>query len=154
MGAGASTAEKANSVSVTPAAPTKPGTPAAPTKETYAAREQNPVEHAVKEYGKDSHGMLSKLAAAEQTDEHAVPELQGAIFCGHLVADLDSVAGAIGAAELYGGVAVRAALAPVTLSDAHSAVRHTATTTQDSAAHCCLTLHCCRTTQHHTHHHT
>ena len=39
--------------------------------------------------------------------EH-IPELKDAIFCGHLVADLDSVAGAIGAAELYGGVAARA----------------------------------------------
>jgi len=29
--------------------------------------------------------------------------LKNAIFCGHIVTDLDSVAGAIGAAELYGG---------------------------------------------------
>jgi hypothetical protein len=28
----------------------------------------------------------------------------GAIFCGHLVTDLDSIAGSIGAAELYGKV--------------------------------------------------
>lgn len=34
--------------------------------------------------------------------------LSDAIFCGHLVTDLDSIAGAIGAAELYGGVAARA----------------------------------------------
>jgi manganese-dependent inorganic pyrophosphatase len=34
--------------------------------------------------------------------------LEGAIFCGHLVTDLDSIAGAIGAAELYGGVPARA----------------------------------------------
>ena len=32
--------------------------------------------------------------------------LEGAIFCGHLVTDLDSVAGAIGAAALYGGTPV------------------------------------------------
>jgi len=31
-----------------------------------------------------------------------------AIFCGHLVTDLDSIAGAIGAAELYGGIPARA----------------------------------------------
>lgn len=29
--------------------------------------------------------------------------LQGAVFCGHLVTDLDSIAGAIGASKLYGG---------------------------------------------------
>jgi len=45
--------------------------------------------------------------------EVAVPEfipnaLSGAIFCGHLVTDMDSIAGAIGAAELYGGIAARA----------------------------------------------
>ena len=34
--------------------------------------------------------------------------LSGAIFVGHLMTDLDSIAGAIGAAELYGGVAGRA----------------------------------------------
>ncbi len=28
--------------------------------------------------------------------------LEGAIFCGHLMTDLDSIAGAIGASELYG----------------------------------------------------
>jgi hypothetical protein len=47
------------------------------------------------------------LATAEAVELH-VPELKGAIFCGHLVADLDSVAGAIGAAALYGGVPARA----------------------------------------------
>lgn len=34
--------------------------------------------------------------------------LSESIFCGHLVTDLDSIAGAIGAAELYGGIAARA----------------------------------------------
>lgn len=38
-----------------------------------------------------------------------IPHILGdAIFCGHLVTDLDSIAGAIGAAELYGGMAARA----------------------------------------------
>lgn len=41
--------------------------------------------------------------------EHYVPlALSDAIFCGHLVTDLDSIAGAIGAAELYGGIPARA----------------------------------------------
>jgi inorganic pyrophosphatase/exopolyphosphatase len=35
-------------------------------------------------------------------------QIAGAIFCGHLVADLDSIAGAIGAATLYGGIPARA----------------------------------------------
>jgi inorganic pyrophosphatase/exopolyphosphatase len=34
--------------------------------------------------------------------------LTSAIFCGHLVTDLDSIAGSIGAAELYGGIPARA----------------------------------------------
>lgn len=34
--------------------------------------------------------------------------LSDAIFCGHLVTDMDSIAAAIAAAELYGGVAARA----------------------------------------------
>jgi manganese-dependent inorganic pyrophosphatase len=34
--------------------------------------------------------------------------LSDSIFCGHLVTDLDSIAGAIGAAELYGGIPARA----------------------------------------------
>jgi inorganic pyrophosphatase/exopolyphosphatase len=36
------------------------------------------------------------------------PLLEDAIFCGHLVTDMDSIAGAIGAADLYGGIAARA----------------------------------------------
>jgi len=35
-------------------------------------------------------------------------ELAGAVFCGHVMTDLDSIAGAIGAAYLYGGDAARA----------------------------------------------
>lgn len=34
--------------------------------------------------------------------------LSAAIFCGHLVTDIDSIAGSIGAAELYGGISARA----------------------------------------------
>ncbi len=34
--------------------------------------------------------------------------LTGSIFVGHLVTDLDSIAGAIGGAELYGGIPARA----------------------------------------------
>lgn len=75
--------------------------------ETYADRDATPVELAVEESRSETQKMLAKLAVADNVVEH-LPELQGAIFCGHLVADLDSVAGAIGAAELYGGVPARA----------------------------------------------
>lgn len=45
----------------------------------------------------------------EMTVKEYLPSgLAGAIFCGHLVTDLDSIAGAIGAAELYGGTPARA----------------------------------------------
>lgn len=113
MGAGASTSKSANGkVTVTSAAPpeaskaTEAGKATEASKATYAAREQNPVESAVTAHSKEGTVMLAQLAAAQQTDEEHVPELKDAIFCGHLVADLDSIAGAIGAAELYGGVPV------------------------------------------------
>jgi len=47
-------------------------------------------------------------AALPEVDTYMPPTLQSAIFCGHLVTDLDSIAGAIGAAELYGGFPARA----------------------------------------------
>jgi hypothetical protein len=40
--------------------------------------------------------------------EYLPSQLSGALFCGHLVTDLDSIAGSIGAAELYGGIPARA----------------------------------------------
>lgn len=53
-----------------------------------------------------------KIVEALPTDETSIPEvalflpemLKDAVFVGHIVTDLDSVAGAIGAAALYGGV--------------------------------------------------
>merc|ERR1719310_867709 len=76
-------------------------------KDTYAEREETAVESAVKEAFQAGSDLLGQLAQSESMAEH-VPELKGAIFCGHLVADLDSIAGALGAAELYGGVPARA----------------------------------------------
>ena len=49
-----------------------------------------------------SHSSLPRL---EHYVEHS---LTGAIFVGHIVTDLDSIAGAIGASELYGGLPARA----------------------------------------------
>jgi manganese-dependent inorganic pyrophosphatase len=53
-----------------------------------------------------------KIVDALPKDEVSIPEvdlylplsLKDVIFCGHVVTDLDSIAGAIGAARLYGGV--------------------------------------------------
>lgn len=60
----------------------------------------------------------NKAAATEaisfipETEEDFHPHfhdfLKDTIFCGHLVTDLDSIAGAIGAAHLYGGIPARA----------------------------------------------
>jgi len=62
---------------------------------TYADREDTAVEEAVKREWSTANKLMEVLASAEHVESH-VPELAGAIFCGHLVADLDSVAGAIG----------------------------------------------------------
>jgi len=52
---------------------------------------------------------LGKLGDADfDIDAYLPSQLKGSIFVGHLVTDMDSIAGAIGAAELYGGVAARA----------------------------------------------
>eukprot|EP00981_Chlorochromonas_danica_P000673 scaffold146_cov171-Ochromonas_danica.AAC.22 len=51
---------------------------------------------------------LPRIDALPEVEAYVPQALSGAIFCGHLVTDLDSIAGAIGAAELYGGVPARA----------------------------------------------
>ncbi|KAJ1452139.1 hypothetical protein M885DRAFT_527947 [Pelagophyceae sp. CCMP2097] len=76
-------------------------------KRTYAAREDTPVETAVKADWQEANALLQRLASDHDAVLHA-PELDGAVFCGHLVADLDSIAGALGAAHLYGGTPARA----------------------------------------------
>ena len=54
-------------------------------------------------------GALPKDATQVPKVELFLPEvLRDAVFVGHLVTDLDSVAGAIGAAALYGGTAALA----------------------------------------------
>merc|ERR1740130_94585 len=39
----------------------------------------------------------------KQAVSYSPAEIAGAIFCGHIVTDCDSIAGAIGAAYLFGG---------------------------------------------------
>lgn len=58
-----------------------------------------------------AHEFVSHLPPESElpaVDPYIPSCLSGAVFCGHLVTDLDSIAGAIGASELYGGIAARA----------------------------------------------
>jgi inorganic pyrophosphatase/exopolyphosphatase len=75
-----------------------------------------------------TESLLAKEVHARQAQAHAVvvnmraaptagvgkvyayipAQLENAVFCGHLVTDLDSIAGALGAACLYGGTPARA----------------------------------------------
>lgn len=78
-------------------------------KKTYNPREQTPLEQAVQTKWDETRPFLNRLPAAKNDQSlQFLPELDGSIFCGHVVADLDSIAGAIGAAELYGGIPARA----------------------------------------------
>ena len=52
---------------------------------------------------------LKERSDADDPTQIYMPSmLKGALFCGHLVTDMDSIAGAIGAADLYSGLACRA----------------------------------------------
>jgi hypothetical protein len=55
-----------------------------------------------------SPGLLRSDISLPRLGHYVENSLNGAIFVGHLVTDLDSIAGAIGAAELYGGVPAKA----------------------------------------------
>jgi hypothetical protein len=58
-----------------------------------------------------AHEFLSQIPTKDDVPlvkAYIPPTLANAIFCGHLVTDLDSIAGAIGAAELYTGIPARA----------------------------------------------
>lgn len=66
--------------------------------ETYNEREETALEHAVEAHWDDGASLLKHLPGKKDTGPNLFfPELQGAIFCGHLVTDLDSIAGSIGA---------------------------------------------------------
>ena len=57
-----------------------------------------------------AHEFITHFPEGDLPDvDHYIPDmLGGALFCGHLMTDLDSISGAIGAAELYHGTAARA----------------------------------------------
>lgn len=61
-----------------------------------------------KDAAHDTVSSLPTTSAIAQVKEYMPRLLENALFCGHLVTDLDSIAGAMGAAELYGGIAARA----------------------------------------------
>ena len=75
-------------------------------------RRRTVIENVVLQNEKLAHNIteaLPKEPTSIPTVDLFLPEaLKNAYFVGHLVTDLDSVGGAIGAAELYGGKAVLA----------------------------------------------
>ena len=73
-------------------------------------RERTKLEHEVLARHDEAEAFIAGLGGSAQdpTKVYFPSVLEGAIFCGHLVTDMDSIAGAIGAADLYGGVAARA----------------------------------------------
>ena len=75
----------------------------------YAAPlEDTPLEKAVDGTWDEAGGFVDRIPNIEKDSLAWEPALTGAIFCGHLMADCDSISGAIAAAHLYGGEAARA----------------------------------------------
>jgi manganese-dependent inorganic pyrophosphatase len=70
-------------------------------------REETPLEVAVEETWEEAERFVAKVCQEKETLTF-YPPLTDAYFCGHLMADLDSIAGAIGAAHLYQGTPARA----------------------------------------------
>lgn len=73
-------------------------------------RERTKLEREVLARHDAAEALIKSLSqTAENPTQTYMPSmLSGALFCGHLVTDMDSIAGAIGAADLYGGKACRA----------------------------------------------
>lgn len=79
--------------------------------EIQVSRKRTIVEKEFSKRKVAAHEFVSHLPKEPELPsvEAYIPQaLSGAIFCGHLVTDLDSIAGSIGAAELYGGTSARA----------------------------------------------
>jgi hypothetical protein len=75
-------------------------------------RKKTVVEAESSKWKDEAHELVEQLplesSMRARAKKYMPHQLSRAIFCGHLVTDMDSIAGAIGAAELYGGVAARA----------------------------------------------
>jgi manganese-dependent inorganic pyrophosphatase len=76
--------------------------------EFHVARKRTIVEKEAAKRKSAAHDFVSYLPLEVEVKEYMPSQLAGSIFCGHLMTDLDSVAGSIGAAELYGGIPARA----------------------------------------------
>jgi inorganic pyrophosphatase/exopolyphosphatase len=75
----------------------------------HTYREDTKLEKAVDEAWEEAETFVDKMPTEKKEDDLTfLPGLTDAVFCGHLMADLDSIAGAIGAAYLYNGVAAKA----------------------------------------------
>lgn len=76
----------------------------------HVDRQRTTVEKELATHKVQAHEVVTHLPQPElPTVQAYIPNaLAGALFCGHLVTDLDSIAGAIGASELYGGIPCRA----------------------------------------------
>lgn len=73
----------------------------------HVARELTTVETEIEKHAVQAHEIVDHLPKISV--ENYIPStLKDALFVGHLVTDLDSIGGSIGAAELYGGIACRA----------------------------------------------
>jgi hypothetical protein len=77
----------------------------------HVGRKRTTVEKELRKHKVQAHEIVIHLPETPELPlvEAYIPQtLSNAIFCGHVVTDLDSIAGAIGAAELYGGMPARA----------------------------------------------
>eukprot|EP00980_Cylindrotheca_fusiformis_P017055 scaffold5234_cov131-Cylindrotheca_fusiformis.AAC.2 len=70
-------------------------------------RKYTEVENQVISHETEAERIVDSLPVHE-VELYLPTSLKNVLFCGHLVTDLDSIAGAIGAAAFYGGVAARA----------------------------------------------
>jgi manganese-dependent inorganic pyrophosphatase len=73
----------------------------------HLSRERTMLEHEVIARHDAAEALIGQMRD-DPTRVYFPSMLNGALFCGHLVTDMDSIAGAIGAADLYGGQAARA----------------------------------------------
>lgn len=74
----------------------------------HITRKKTAVERESQIRAEKAQEFVKHLPPTISVGEYLPSQLSGALFCGHLVTDLDSIAGAIGAAELYGGIPGRA----------------------------------------------
>ena len=77
-------------------------------RDHYTTRDETPLEAALEKEWDKTHSLLKKLPVSQGEGYQYQPDIENAIFCGHLQADCDSIAGAIAAAVLHKGTPARA----------------------------------------------